>query len=111
MPERDDAYAFSLCHTAEVRDRDARHTVDRVDAVELERIDDEVKAIRQLLLCFRRRGFAFRLHCSFSHWGILPSYSFNRDNRQIAPHDRPGRARGHAPVLPRDRYRALPELG
>ena len=109
MPERDDADACGLCHTGEVRDRDARHTVDRVEAVELKRVDDEVKAIRQLPLCFHRRGFGFRLHCSFSHWGILSSYSFNRDNRQSAPRDRPGRARGRVPVLPRDRWRALPE--
>jgi len=52
VPERDHADAFGLCHAAEIRDRDAGHTVDRLDAVELERIDDEMKAIRQVLLCF-----------------------------------------------------------
>jgi hypothetical protein len=68
VPERDDADAFSLCHTAEVRDRDAGHAVDRLDAVELERIDDEVKAIRQLPLCFGCIcGFAFLFHCCVSH--------------------------------------------
>ena len=50
VPERDDAQPGGLCHAAEVRDRDAGHTVDRLDAVELERIDDEVKSVRQLLL-------------------------------------------------------------
>ena len=54
VAERDDADARGLRHAAEVRDRDAGHAVDRVEAVELERIDDEVKAIRQLLLRFRR---------------------------------------------------------
>ena len=57
VPERDDAHAFGLRHTAQIRDRDARHTVDRVDAVELERVDDEVKAIRQLLLCVLCVGY------------------------------------------------------
>ena len=50
VPERDDADARGLRHAAEVGDRDAGHAVDRVEAVELERIDDEMKAIRQLLL-------------------------------------------------------------
>ena len=53
MPERDHADACGLRHTPEVRDRDARHTVNRVDAVELECINDEMKAIRQILLCFQ----------------------------------------------------------
>ncbi len=48
MPERDDADAGRLRQTAEVRDRDAWHTVDGLDAVERERLDDEVKAVRQL---------------------------------------------------------------
>ena len=55
MPERDDAHACGLRQTAEVRDRDAGHTVDGLDAVERERLDDEVKAVRQLPLgigCF-----------------------------------------------------------
>ena len=72
VPEREDAHARRLRHAAQVRDRDAGHTVDRVDAVELERIDDEMKAIRQLLLCFlRRRGRGLRLGCCISH-GDLP---------------------------------------
>ncbi len=110
VTERDDADTRGLRHAAEVRDRDAGHAVDRLDVVELERVDDEMKAVRQLPLCFRRRGFAFRFHCCFSHWGILPSYSFNRDNRRSAGRGRPGRARGRAPVLRRDRSRALPKL-
>ena len=51
VTERDDADARGLRHAAEVRDRDAGHAIDRVEAVELERIDDEMKAIRQLPLC------------------------------------------------------------
>ena len=73
VTERDDADACRLCHAAEVRDRDAGHAVDRVEAVELERIDDEMKAIRQLPLCFvRRRGLRF--HCCISH-GSPPDWS------------------------------------
>ena len=56
VAEREDADARGLRHAAEVRDRDAGHAVDRVEAVELERIDDEVKAVRQLPLCFGCRG-------------------------------------------------------
>ena len=47
----DDAHARGLRHAAEIGDRDARHPVDRVDAVQLEGIDDEVKAVGQLLRC------------------------------------------------------------
>ena len=50
VAEREDADAGGLRHAAEVRDRDAGHAVDRVEAVELERIDDEMKPVRQLLL-------------------------------------------------------------
>ena len=67
MPEREDADALGLRHAAEIRDRNAGYAVDRVDAVELERLDDEVKAIRQLL---RRRigGFRrFRFYCCICH--------------------------------------------
>ncbi len=56
VAERKHADAFGLHHAAEVRDRDAGHAVDRVDAVELERVDDEMKAIRQFLLGVRRLG-------------------------------------------------------
>ena len=45
VPERDDADAGGLRHAAEVRDRDTGHAIDRVEAVELERIDDEMKAV------------------------------------------------------------------
>ena len=54
VPERDDAHACGLRHAAEVRDRNAGHAVDRIEAVKLERVDDEVKAIRQLPLRFGR---------------------------------------------------------
>ena len=75
VPERKHADARGLRHAAEVGDRDARHAVDGVDAVELERIDDEMKAVRQLLLCFRR-GFAGFAFTAASAMGILPSSLF-----------------------------------
>jgi hypothetical protein len=66
MAERQDANACGLRHTAEVRNWDAGHTVDRVQAIELERVDDEVKAVRQFPLCFGGNcGFFF--HCCVSH--------------------------------------------
>ena len=57
VTERDDADALGLRHAAEVGDRDAGHAVDRLDAVELERVDDKVEAVRQLRLrLVGRRG-------------------------------------------------------
>jgi hypothetical protein len=50
MPERDDAQASGLCQTAKIRDRDTGHTVDRLDAIESERLDDEVPAVCQVAL-------------------------------------------------------------
>jgi len=50
MPEGDHAHACGLCQAAEVRDRDARHSVDRVDAIERQRLDDEAPAVCQLAL-------------------------------------------------------------
>ena len=52
MAERNHAHACGLCHAGEVGDRDAGQTEDRVDAVEFEGIDDEVKAVGHCLgLC------------------------------------------------------------
>ena len=45
VAEREHADARGLRHAAEIRDRNARHAVDRVQAVELERIDDEIEAV------------------------------------------------------------------
>ena len=52
VAEREHANALGLRHAAEIGDRNARHAVDRGDAVELQRIDDEMKAVGQLLLGF-----------------------------------------------------------
>src|SRR6267143_1268252 len=49
MAERNHAHACGLCHAGEVGDRDTGQTEDRVDAVELEGIDDEVKAVGYIL--------------------------------------------------------------
>ena len=70
MPERNDADARSLRHAAEIGDRNAGHPVDRVEPIELERIDDEMKAVRQLLLYLGCIGF-FGLYRCVSH-GTLP---------------------------------------
>ena len=70
VAEREDADARGLRHAAEIRDRDAGHAVDRVEAVELERIDDEVKAVRQLPLGCRLR--ALLCDCCFGHGESLP---------------------------------------
>ena len=75
VAEREHADARGLRHAAEIRDRDAGHAVDRVEAVELERIDDEVKAVRQLLLALRLPLRRFCFHCCVSH-GKPPSVFF-----------------------------------
>ena len=54
MTEGEHADARGLRHAPEVGDRNARHAIDRGQAVELERIDDEVEAVRQLPLSASR---------------------------------------------------------
>jgi hypothetical protein len=56
-----------LRHAPKVRDRDTRHIIDGVDAVELERVDDEMEAIGQLLLGARCLGLCSSIqHGQFS---------------------------------------------
>ena len=57
VAERKHADARGLGHAAEIRDRDAGHGVDRVESVQLERVDDEVKTVRQILGLGRRLLF------------------------------------------------------
>ncbi len=54
MAEGNHAYAFGLCHTAKIGDRDAGYAVDRLHAIELECINDEVKPISLFALDFGR---------------------------------------------------------
>jgi hypothetical protein len=76
VAEREHADAGSLRHAAEIRDRNAGHAVDRGEAVELERVDDQVEAVGQLPLFFRgARGFF--LQCRFGH-DVLPKFQILR---------------------------------
>jgi len=50
MAEGEHADARGLRHAAEIGNGNARHAVDRLDVVELQRIDDEVKAVGLFLL-------------------------------------------------------------
>ncbi|MGY4297090.1 hypothetical protein ACVWXN_005185 [Bradyrhizobium sp. i1.4.4] len=68
VAEGDHANTFGLRHAAQIRDRDARHIIDGVDAVQLERVDDEMKAIRQFLLGAR----CFGLGRGIQHGPCLP---------------------------------------
>ncbi len=106
VTEGEDADARGLRHAAEIRDRNAGHAVDRFDAVELERVDDEMKAVGQLPL-FRRQLAGFSLTAA-SAMGL--SLIFNPDNRRISRHARQGRARDRAPVSRRAPCRALRAL-
>ena len=58
--------ARGLRHATEIRDRNAGHAVDRGEAVELERVDDEMKTIRELAFLFGCARWLF-LHCGFGH--------------------------------------------
>ena len=110
VAERQHADARGLRHAAEIRDRDAGHAVDRVEAVELERVDDEVKAVGQLAFWLRRRRFSFTAASAmgFLRRGRCPK--FNPDNRRISPRARRDRARDRAPAFRRAPCRALPAL-
>jgi hypothetical protein len=65
VAERQHANALCLCHAAEIGDRNAGHAVDRGEPVELERVDDEMKAVRQFALGVRGRWLLG--DCCFCH--------------------------------------------
>src|SRR5262249_28478858 len=54
MAKADETHPFGLRETRQVRDGDADQTKDGVDVIQFQRIDDEVKTVRQFLLdvCF-----------------------------------------------------------
>jgi len=54
------AQACGLCHAGEVGDRDTRQTEDRVDAVSLRGIDDQMKAVGHFLYVARLRDLRFQ---------------------------------------------------
>ncbi len=72
VAEGDHANAGGLGHAAQIRDRDARHIIDGGDAVQLERVDDEMKAIRQFLLGAR----CFGLGRGIQHGPCLPGLAY-----------------------------------
>ncbi len=60
VPERQHANACSLRHASEIGDRNARHAIDGVEPIQLQRVDDEIEAVRQFLIgirLFGDRGF------------------------------------------------------
>ena len=50
VAERDHPHPLGLGHAAEIGDRDTRDAVDRLDAVDLERVDDEVETVGEIRL-------------------------------------------------------------
>ena len=82
MAERDDAHPFGLRHSAEVRDRDARHTIDRVDVVELECVDDKMKAVRQ-----RLRRVGFNCNCILALPGLRAVRDARCHSHMLSPSD------------------------
>ena len=85
VAERQNADALGLRHAAEIGDRNAGHAVDRVEAVELQRIDDEVKPVRQLRLV-AGRVHGLRL-CGHSALSQVFLHCFGR-RRAIEPRSR-----------------------
>ena len=72
MPERDDAHALSLRKTAKIRDRNARHAIDRVEVVDESRsanvwLDEDQRALaigkmgQNISLASRLTGFNIQL--------------------------------------------------
>ena len=118
VPEREDAHACRLRLAPQVGDRDARHPIDRVDVVELERIDDEMKTVRELWLRSSAvvvTGFglvaasAMIVSLLLSARVLLPRSavcSISPSSRHISPHARQGRARDRARGLPHGWCRA-----
>ena len=76
MPEREDANPGGLRHAAEVGDRNARHAVDRGEPVELERVDDQIESVGELLLGLGRGGHfqCFFFYCCVSHRKSSPFF-------------------------------------
>src|SRR5579872_3742152 len=72
MAEGEHTKAFGLRHPSEIGDRNARHAVNRLDVVELERVDDEMKTVGELLLglgCLRVETLYYCGH-SASPWSF-----------------------------------------
>ena len=67
------ANACGLRHAAEIGDRNAGHAVDGVDAVELERIDDEMEAVGQLPLGLGLVGIDALYYCGHSAFSLIVS--------------------------------------
>jgi hypothetical protein len=78
VTERQHADAGGLRVPAEVGDGNPRHAIDRGQAVQLHRIDDEAEAVRQILCLFH-----FCLECCFGHW-FLPNSFFSPGNRRVS---------------------------
>jgi hypothetical protein len=98
VAERDDADAFGLGHAAKIGDRNAGHAVDRFNAVQLERVDDKMEAVRQLLAVgLGLRHFLYLLHSrhhgrpppkfrrSLASYGLSRSLAHSRIGTTIPP--------------------------
>ena len=110
VPERDHPHPLGLRQTAQIGDRDARDIIDRLDAVQLQRVDDQVEPVRQFGF-----GFADTLLCSSCCGHVVlpmriagavrrPSRPSCRENRRAARHAPPAPSCARAPaVRPRPR--------
>ena len=80
VPERDHPHPLGLRQTAQIGDRDARDVIDRLDAVQLQRVDDQVEPVRQFGF-----GFADTLLKCCGHWYICPPYAYCRRRSSSEP--------------------------
>src|SRR3954451_16337364 len=78
VAERDNADAGGLRHPAEIRDRNAGYAIDRGEAVELERIDDEIEAVGLLALGFIRVCGNALYCCGHSAFSLIVSWMDTR---------------------------------
>ncbi|MCY1225461.1 hypothetical protein D9M68_620890 [compost metagenome] len=69
VTEADDAHAVGLRQTREIGDRNAGQAVDVFDAVQLERVDDQMKTIGLCLMFFR--GVTLQFVSNFCHGCFL----------------------------------------
>ena len=66
MPERDHPHPLGLRQTAQIGDRDARDAIDGLDAIQLQRVDDQVEPVRQIGFGFADVLLKYCGHSAFS---------------------------------------------
>ena len=104
VPERDHPHPLGLRQTAQIGDRDAGDVVDRLDAVQLQRVDDQVEPVGQFGFGFADTLLKCCGHCLVSLC-VLPAPfvvrlpAIGRENRRAARHAPPAPSCARAPAV------------